>query len=404
VQTTFAGDALPGEDRPDHVVVHGLSSASDPWFGPGVGCAPRPSNVAASQAQFTIGAHEVAHTVGLPHVGGTHGEKHAEDWPYPHGTMSPDGIAVFGVVARPAGGGTWNLTLIDPCVGATSLGDRLANCMSIDVHTKTHDLMSYGVSMPGSAFIFGPYEFQWASDISYRRLYSKLATGTIAPPIGSLTRRAAANDPGSVEALIVTGTIEEDGATELLLPLVRKRLAASFLAAPQGPFTLELRDGAGAVLLSKAFGLEELPDETGGGFWLAVPHQPAATRLLVRRGQQVLLDRTASPNPPRVRVLEPNGGESFKKGTLTVRWEGDDADGDALSYLVQYSPDNGKSWQGITFAEAAPNEAEIPVSQLFPSESGIVRVTATDGFNTAVDESDAVFAIGKPKNAAGPNP
>ena len=66
----------------------------------------------------------------------------------------------------------------------------------------------------------------------------------------------------------------------------------------------------------------------------------------IRQGDKVLNERVASANPPTVKLLTPNGGETLAPG-VEVRWTASDPDGDPLNFTVQYSPDNGQTWQLI---------------------------------------------------------
>lgn len=173
----------------------------------------------------------------------------------------------------------------------------------------------------------------------------------------------------------------------------------------RGAYTLELRGAEGDLLLRRGFDVEKVVAADGRGedhFWLAVEYVDGATELAIRQGGRTLLRETASANPPVVRVTSPNGGERFPSGTMTVTWEASDADGDPLTFLVQYSPDGGASWQSIgAVLPGGEQRVEVPVTAFMPGTKGIVRVTASDGFHTTYDVSDAPFSLG---TEAGPQP
>ena len=59
------------------------------------------------------------------------------------------------------------------------------------------------------------------------------------------------------------------------------------------------------------------------------------------RNGQVLDLRLASTKIPTVTVTFPNGGELLTGSLTTLRWDADDLDGNALTYIVQYSNDGG---------------------------------------------------------------
>jgi len=101
-----------------------------------------------------------------------------------------------------------------------------------------------------------------------------------------------------------------------------------------------------------------------------------------------------SAHAPTVTVLSPNGGENVTN-QLLISWAGADADGDTLRYVVQYSPDNGATWRALaanwtatSFSVDARNLALLP-----GSSQARIRVIASDGVNTAEDQSNAVFTV-----------
>ena len=123
---------------------------------------------------------------------------------------------------------------------------------------------------------------------------------------------------------------------------------------------------------------------------------------------QVLASVKAGANPPTVKVLSPNGGESLDGDEITVSWEAADADGDPLSFTVQYSPDNGKSWN-VVYSSAIDEEdltalgtgaqssnaisVVVDAGNFVAGDQGLIRVWASDGVNTVSDQSDGTFRI-----------
>ena len=67
-------------------------------------------------------------------------------------------------------------------------------------------------------------------------------------------------------------------------------------------------------------------------------------------------------------------------------------DGDALSYTVLFSSDNGGSWEPIV-TNLTMTSYVWNVARLQPGAQYLVKVIATDGFNTGQDVSDAPFTI-----------
>lgn len=107
----------------------------------------------------------------------------------------------------------------------------------------------------------------------------------------------------------------------------------------------------------------------------------------------VLAEREVSPVGPTVELLTPNGGEEVDIGSgMQVSWTANDPDSDNLTYFVSYSEDGGETWipvaSNLTSTEYAWSTAGVA-----PTAECLVKVMATDGFNTAEDVSDAVFGM-----------
>lgn len=95
---------------------------------------------------------------------------------------------------------------------------------------------------------------------------------------------------------------------------------------------------------------------------------------------------------PEVTVIYPNGGEVLS-GDIQIRWNATDDIDPNLSIDIEYSNDNGSTWDIIS-----PNEnndgAYVWNTSAVDEGNYLIKVTATDSFgNTANDTSDAPFSI-----------
>ena len=427
LQSLFGGGDAPVRTfTPDRSVIPTLGVISNPLPG-ALGCAyiEDPSDervgVTALTALFAdTAAQEIGHTLGLIHASNSHGEAGGGDaeggWPYEHGTI---GAANFGLIARvltapgPADAGAWRIALVDPCPGQP-LAQRLPVCTLPDdtggapFGLETHDFMSYG----GSTTAPGPFttsKGRWISDITYQRIYLAIRDGTLpdfrsrrlgAPSTTGLGEGVAADAEERVEALVIDGLVDPDGSggTERLFPVLRKPLPRAYVEREgSGEYELELADAAGNVLLSRAFTPTEATGSGDRHFHFikqVVPYVPGLARVVIRRAGATIIEETASLNAPTVRVLSPNGGEVLTDGTHQVSWEAADADGDALTFLVQYSPDGGRTWEGVGILGGDERAVDIEVADLPAGSAALVRVMASDGLRTAVDISDCPFALG----------
>jgi len=119
--------------------------------------------------------------------------------------------------------------------------------------------------------------------------------------------------------------------------------------------------------------------------------------------QNNLVPSTGSDiTPPSVTVIVPNGGQTYiANGPATIEWIAGDAGGIAV-IDIYLSLDNGATFKPV--AQGLSNSASYTwyVANR-PSTQAFIRVTATDNaFNSASDDSDAVFTIQSPPGGVAP--
>jgi len=127
-------------------------------------------------------------------------------------------------------------------------------------------------------------------------------------------------------------------------------------------------------------------------FLTGLPLPPGAARLVILYQGEILAERTFSQSVPVVEVLSPKGGEVFT-APFEIHWQASDPDGNELTYTLQYSPDGGQSWQVLGFGLTGDSFQVLSLDNLTGSEQGKIRVLASDGAHTGVDESDGFFSL-----------
>jgi hypothetical protein len=106
---------------------------------------------------------------------------------------------------------------------------------------------------------------------------------------------------------------------------------------------------------------------------------------------------------PSVEILQPSGGETFNDH-MTVVWRATDADfDDRLLYNVHYSPDLGQSWWTLVTnwpGQPASDTITLTLDSLLgipgSTTGGLVRVAASDGYNTGMASSPAFVVSNQP--------
>lgn len=102
------------------------------------------------------------------------------------------------------------------------------------------------------------------------------------------------------------------------------------------------------------------------------------------------------PYSPVVRVLQPNGGKTWK-GTQTITWQANDPDGDPLLIDIYYSLNRGLTWEVLSIGETNDGRFDWNTTSVFDGQSYLIKVRAQDDTRLAAEDvSDAVFTIDNP--------
>ena len=106
----------------------------------------------------------------------------------------------------------------------------------------------------------------------------------------------------------------------------------------------------------------------------------------------MLIAIAASPHAPTITVLSPNGGGTFGPGPITVTWSSHDDDNEPLTYDIQFSADDGQTWETLD-VDWPGQSYTIDQAHLPGTGAGRFRVFASDKFHSAWDQSDGPFVI-----------
>ncbi|RJP62698.1 MAG: M6 family metalloprotease domain-containing protein [Ignavibacteriales bacterium] len=138
---------------------------------------------------------------------------------------------------------------------------------------------------------------------------------------------------------------------------------------------------------------EDLDASTGEYEWV-VPNTPSAECLIkvTDSGDNSNIDESNSTftitAAPVVEVMSPNGGEEFKVGEqVEITW----TSASVTSVKIQYSTDNGNTWQNVIVITPSDGSYNWTVPDK-PSEECLVKIIDISNGNV-VDESDDVFTI-----------
>ena len=235
----------------------------------------------------------------------------------------------------------------------------------------------------------------WISDYNYKCAIETLKASTRSARSSRSTRRL-------VNIITINGRIT--GTTSGVIDNLVNSVATGSADAPKvGDYKMSLQTNNGTELAAYPFdpvnlnisGDSDASEASESVYSLILPRPDNMKRIvLYDKAGNKLDERIASANAPTVSITAPNGGETIQNDAdkLTVTWEANDADGDTLSYAIEYSLDGGTNWQTLV-SGYDQKSIEIDVALLAGTKQGKFRVTADDSFNSGSDESDAAFII-----------
>ena len=131
------------------------------------------------------------------------------------------------------------------------------------------------------------------------------------------------------------------------------------------------------------------------------PLPDATQRIALMRGDQELVSRMASANPPQVTFTTPQAGDQWNGGAQTLSWM-HRPHGDALTYTVQYSSDNRATWLPLKIG-FSDTSLTLDPAQIRGGKYVFFRVLASDGFYTTTADAGPVEVAQTPSANVSPS-
>ncbi len=274
---------------------------------------------------------------------------------------------------------------------------------------NTHDLMSYCPS--------GGSKLGWIAPFTWNKMFNDLGLTRYSNQVVTNSQPYIMHATAAVKSLVVNATIYNpiyNPAIPGALGSLYRTEGGEAYSLPAGDYSIVLRNVDGAELASYPFIVDFLseygPDpgaHSGTEGDPPFPPEPT-TRVdvsfivpwmdgtysvaLVHQGT-LIDERFLSSNPPQVLITSPTGPETWKSGeTHTVAWQGLDLDNDPLLYTLFYSNNGGVDWV-LLQGDLTTASYDVLVNSMAGGSDVRFRVVATDGINTAVDETDQAITI-----------
>jgi len=239
----------------------------------------------------------------------------------------------------------------------------------------------------------------WIDASSYNYLLSVFAQSNyFSLAASSFGKPIVASFSNPMQSILLSGLADRNGWVGLQdFYVIDREPPEEEISA--GDYSLKLLDANENVLSDQNFGvsftlLSDPPiDLNTTGFVLTVPFIDGTKKIRIDFNGSTRAERLVSANAPTVSIVSPSGGEEWS-GTHTVVWNASDADGGELSFVLQYSSDNGVTWNPIAI-DLNGESFELNAGYLEPTGNYKLKVIATDGVLTGEAVSSA-FTVRNP--------
>lgn len=240
----------------------------------------------------------------------------------------------------------------------------------------TPDVMSYG-------------DYNYVSRFSYEGMLQHIRSRF---NLNRIDERQEMMIQQGEDTLLISGNIGQSQQVGSLSPIYQLPSPIGVPNNGAGISRIVYYDSANNQLANYPFEPESGSAGNVGLFALLLPKHQNATRISLVRNAQELAFKQASASVPIVTITAPNGGETLNGDSTMIAWTASDADSDQLSYLVQFSGNNGATWTTLA-SNLTVNQYAVNLDTLPGTSQGRIRVLASDGFHTAQDQSDGMFTI-----------
>ena len=253
------------------------------------------------------------------------------------------------------------------------------------------DFMSYCGQGPEGVLTVWETD-EWVSRVHYDRMIANLAapppigrskTGHPMQPIGLLPaeHRLHVNVVSETYSMVRIDLNADD-----TVDLIRAETITNNIVYPRGADTgtyCVALERMGTPLDRQCFEIDFVDEDrrpvADQMLLVHFPFDATATDITLKKDDVLLAMLPRSASAPEVSIVSvtPQGSNVFE-----ACWDSFDLDGDPLSFTVYYGPDDGSQWLPVALSQLGPC-ATLELDGLPSSGFGRIRVTATDGFDTA---------------------
>jgi hypothetical protein len=238
-----------------------------------------------------------------------------------------------------------------------------------------------------------PYQYSYFNkfvcDECYNHLYYALRKGNDIKTSGKMIH--------------VSGIVNKNHTVLASDSFVIENSTAQYPNSTIGDYSVILKGPENQTIMDDHFNLSFQPYATDGvlndsdldcfAFHIPYPENISLASVEIHYLNSIIHRQIISNNTPTIHLIAPNGGEVINVGeSVLINWEAQDADADNLNYILLCSEDDGKNWAPIVM-DLNQTSFLWNTTNCHTSNQCLIRVIASDGFNTGIDNSNATFTL-----------
>jgi hypothetical protein len=190
------------------------------------------------------------------------------------------------------------------------------------------------------------------------------------------------------QSFVIIGSINQDDKVSVFESYLTSSDVLISEDSTDSDYTVAFLDKAGATLAENPFTVSFKTPHLSFPLLTTVfsvvrPFPSSTASVEIRRSQKVLLRLERSPTAPIISNLSvlPSIDSQFNKN-LSIEWQASDPDGDELTFSISYSVNQGKTFLPV---EGGLKKTKLSLTTLglSGSKDALIKVSASDGFNTA---------------------
>ncbi len=226
----------------------------------------------------------------------------------------------------------------------------------------------------------------WVDVNTWDKLVNVFKIGTGYHPSNGLAKLVSQAADPTVDGFLIKGVIGKNDSIQVTPPLRLQNLSPSPNVG-ESDYVLSVADQKG-IETTRVPVYIDLKVSDPAPFIAVLPASRDTTTIFLRRGGKLLGKWTRSANAPQVKLDAPTRSGN----SVTLSWQANDADKDALSHTVLFSYDGGTSWLTAATDLKEPR-LTLDATNMPGCDRCLVRVLTTDGWNTTSADLSSPFAV-----------